>query len=96
VASISTNYMEIAMSDSEDNCLYCEVIKNFKTLEEAKFYKQALKDHLGLIDPLDHQISIHSVNDTRGFYNKSYYRIHYYLDLRHETDATRKEPEKAN
>ena len=36
MASISTNYMEIAMSDSEDNILYCTVVRTFKTLEEAK------------------------------------------------------------
>ena len=85
--------MEIDMSDSEDNILYCEVVRTFKTLEEAKFYKQALKDHLGLQDPLDHQVSIHSKCDGEKFYD---FVIHYYLDLRHETDATRKETDKAN
>ena len=81
------------MSDSEDNCLYCEVIKNFKTLEEAKFYKKALIDHLGFDSLNDDEVRIVSKCDSNGFYD---FRLVLNIDLRQETNATRKEIEKAN
>ena len=67
--------------------LFFKMVDTFKTLEEAKFYKQALIDHLGFDSLNDDEVRIVSKCDANGFYD---FRLVLNIDLRHETNATRK------
>ena len=87
MASIFTTYMEIDMSDNHH--LFFKMVDTYKTLEEAKFYKKALIDHLGFDSLNDDEVRIVSKYDAeKGFYD---FRLVLNIDLRHETNATRKE-----
>ena len=87
MASISTTYMEINMSDNHH--LFFKMVDTYKILEEAKFYKKALIDHLGFDSLNDDEVRIVSKYDAeKGFYDL---RLVLNIDLCNETNATRKE-----
>jgi len=67
--------------------LFFKMVDTFKTLEEAKFYKQALIDHLGFESLNDDEVRIVSKFDAKkGFYD---FRLVLNIDLRHETKASK-------
>jgi hypothetical protein len=80
--------MEIDMSDNHH--LFFKMVGTYKTLEEAKFYKKALIDHLGFDSLNDDEVRIVSKCYSNGFYD---FRLVLNIDLRQETNATRKETE---
>ena len=72
---------------NDNHYLFFKMIGTYKTLEEAKFYKQALKDHLGFDSLNDEEIRIGSkYNEEKEFYD---YLLILNIDLRHQTNASK-------
>jgi len=85
VASFLAIYVEVNMSDN--HYLYFRMESTYKTLEEAKFYKQALIDHLGFDSLNDDEVRISSKYDAQqGFYD---FRLILNIDLRRDTKASK-------
>jgi hypothetical protein len=71
----------------DDNNLYFRMEGTFKTLEEAKFYKQALIDNLGFNSLNDDEVRIGSkYSAEKEFYD---FFLVLTIDLRRETNASK-------